>query len=264
MLATAKLCAVADTIADHTVKGRRMSHQFQPARQPNQPPPPAPSWPVAREPAQAQRSFMVKVYAHLLLAVAAFVGLEWFLFETGLAIDFTVFVGGTNWLLILAGFMVASWLAQRATASRSVGVQYAGLFGLVAAYALIFTPLLTSVMVQGEAGLIGMAAAITLVGFVALSGIAITTAVDFKFLRSLIMWGGVIALGLIVLGVFGVLQLGGWFSVAMIGLAGAAVLYDTQKIRQSMPVGREVGAAASLFGSVAMMFYYILMLLSRR
>jgi len=50
----------------------------------------------------------------------------------------------------------------------------------------------------------------------------------------------------------------------MIALAGGAVLYDTQRIHQQMPVGREVGAAASLFGSVAMMFYYVLRLLSNR
>lgn len=207
---------------------------------------------------------MARVYAHLVLAIVAFVAVEWWLFTSGLAETITAFVVGTSWLLILGGFMVASWLAQRATVARSRGAQYAGLFGLVIAYALIFTPMIYSVAAQGEAGLIGLAAAITLVGFVALSGIAITTAVDFSFMRSLIMWGGVLALGLIVLGVFGVLQLGGWFSIAMIGLAGGAVLYDTQRIHQRMPVGHEVGAAASLFGSVAMMFYYILRLLSRR
>ncbi len=241
-----------------------MSHQFQSAPSQGQSPPPAPVWPVAKESAHVQRTFMVKVYAHLFLAVTAFIGLEWFLFSTDLALRFTIMVQGTNWLLILGGFMLVSWMAQRATAARSVPTQYAGLFGLVAAYALIFTPLLASVVYGGQSELVWQAAGITLVSFVALSGIAVTTAVDFQFLRSLLVWGGFLALGLIVLGVFGVLELGAWFSVAMIGLAGAAVLYDTQKIRQYLPVGREVGAAASLFGSVAMIFYYVLRLLSRR
>lgn len=244
-----------------------MSHQFQPSSQPrsggSMPPPPA-TGPIARQSAHVQRSFMVKVYAHLVAAIVAFVAVEWWLFTSGIAETFTRFVIDTNWLLILGGFIIASWMAQRATVARSRGVQYAGLFGLVGAYALIFTPLIYSVAARGEAGLIGVAAAITLVGFVALSGIAITTAVDFSFMRSLIMWGGFLALGLIVLGVFGVLQLGTWFSVAMIALAGGAVLYDTQRIHQQMPVGHEVGAAASLFGSVAMMFYYVLRLLSNR
>lgn len=222
-----------------------------------------PTWAAARQSAAVQRSFMVRAYAHLLGAIAAFIALEWVLFDTGLAERFTQMVVDTNWLLVLGGFMIASWMAQRATAARSRGVQYAGLVGLVAAYALIFTPMIFFVIASGQSGLIGLAAAITIVGFVALSGIAITTAVDFSFMRSLLMWGGFVALGLIALGVFGVLELGTWFSVGMIALSGGAVLYDTQRIRR-LPPGHEVGAAASLFGSVAMIFYYVLRLLSRR
>lgn len=227
-------------------------------------PPPATAIPAAQMGATAQRAFMVRVYAHLLLAIAAFVGLEWFLFSSGIAETFLGLVQRTNWLLILGGFMVASWMAQRATASASRGVQYAGLFGLVAAYSLIFTPMLAIAATSAPDGTITLAAGITLLGFVALSGIAITTAVDFSFMRSLLMWGGFAALGLIALGVFGVLNLGAWFSVAMIALAGGAVLYDTQKIYHHMPANREVGAAASLFGSIALIFFYVLRLLSRR
>lgn len=226
-------------------------------------PRPATAVPVSRLDASAQRAFMARVYAHLLLAIGMLVGLEYLLFTSGIAEAFVGLVIDTNWLLVLGGFMVASWLAQRATWARSRGVQYAGLFGLVAAYALIFTPLLW-VAVATQPGAIGLAAVVTLVGFVALSGIAITTAVDFSFLRSLVMWGGLVALGLIVLGVVAGLELGTWFSVGMIALAGGAVLYDTQRIHQSLPSGREVGAAASLFGSVAMMFYYVLRLFLRR
>lgn len=226
-------------------------------------PPPATAIPAAQMGASAQRAFMVRVYGHLLMAIVAFVGLEVVLFSTGLAVLFLQVVQDTSWLLILGGFMVASWMAQRATASRSRGVQYAGLFGLVAAYSLIFTPMLAMAAIQAP-GTISLAAGITVVGFVALSGIAITTAVDFSFMRSLLMWGGVAAIGLIVLGVFGLINLGTWFSVAMIALAGGAVLYDTQKIYHHLPANREVGAAASLFGSIAMIFFYVLRLLSRR
>lgn len=227
-------------------------------------PPPAPAIPAAQMGASAQRAFMARVYGHLLLAIVAFVGLEWVLFTSGLAERFVAVTAGTNWLVILGGFMVASWIAQRASASTSVGVQYAGLVGLVAAYAVIFTPLLYGAMNQAPEGTIALAGGITVVGFVALSGIAITTATDFRFLRSLLIWGGVAALALIALAVFGVVNLGAWFSVAMIALAGAAVLHDTQKIYHNLPANREVAAAASLFGSIALMFYYVLSLLSRR
>lgn len=223
----------------------------------------SPATSVARQTAAIQRAFMVRTYGWLVTAILAFVGIETMLFQTGLNLTIFDFVAGTSWLLVLGGFMVASWMAQRATIARSRGVQVAGLVGLVAAYAFIFTPLITYATLSQGTGVLGTAAGITVAGFVALSGIAVTTAVDFSFLRSLLMWGGLLALGVIVLGVFSVLQLGAWFSVAMIGLAGAAVLYDTQRIRH-LPPGHEVGAAASLFGSIAMIFYYVLALLSRR
>ena len=51
----------------------------------------------------------------------------------------------------------------------------------------------------------------------------------------------------------------------MIGLAGAAILYDTSKIMTVFPVDRHVGAALQLFSSVALMFWYVLRLfMSRR
>jgi FtsH-binding integral membrane protein len=57
--------------------------------------------------------------------------------------------------------------------------------------------------------------------------------------------------------VFG-FHLGTWFSVAMVGLAGAAILYDTSNILHHYPDDRYVGAALELFASVALMFWYVL------
>ena len=53
-------------------------------------------------------------------------------------------------------------------------------------------------------------------------------------------------------------ELGTFFSVAMVGLAGAAILYDTSNIIRHYPEDRYVGAALQLFASVAMMFWYVL------
>src|SRR6202000_2743504 len=55
-------------------------------------------------------------------------------------------------------------------------------------------------------------------------------------------------------------QLGTWFSVAMIGFAGAAVLYDTSNIIHVYPEDRYVAAAMPLFASIALMFWYVLRL----
>src|SRR5258708_37300309 len=83
---------------------------------------------------------------------------------------------------------------------------------------------------------------------------------DCSFLRATLMWCGVVALLTMVGGaVFGS-QLGTWFSVAMIGFAGAAVLYDTSNIIQHYPEDRYVSAAMQLFASIALMFWYVLRL----
>ena len=55
-------------------------------------------------------------------------------------------------------------------------------------------------------------------------------------------------------------QLGTWFSVAMVGLAGAAILYDTSRVLRRYPEDRYVAAALQLFASVALMFWYVLQL----
>ena len=78
------------------------------------------------------------------------------------------------------------------------------------------------------------------------------------------VWGGILALVAIVSAVLFGFQLGTWFSVAMIGFAGAAVLYDTSNILQHYPEDRYVGAALQLFASIALMFWYVLRLFTSR
>ncbi len=83
---------------------------------------------------------------------------------------------------------------------------------------------------------------------------------DFSFLRGVLMWGGVVAMLAIVGGILFGFELGTWFSVAMIGFAGAAILYDTSNVLHHFPEDRYVGAALQLFASVALMFWYVLRL----
>jgi FtsH-binding integral membrane protein len=54
-----------------------------------------------------------------------------------------------------------------------------------------------------------------------------------------------------------------WFDIAMIGLAGTSILYDTSKIMYRYGKNRYVAAALDLFSSVALMFWYCLRLLRR-
>jgi hypothetical protein len=138
------------------------------------------------------------------------------------------------------------------------------LAGYVTAQAIIFVPLLW-LADKFAPGAITSAAAVTFAGFVGLSLVAFYTRKDFSFLRGVLMWGGIVALILIAAGAIFGFQLGTYFSVAMIALAGGAILYDTSNILHHYPEDRYVAAALELFASVALMFWYVLRLfLSRR
>ena len=101
-------------------------------------------------------------------------------------------------------------------------------------------------------------------GSVGLVATAMITRKDFSFLRGILVWGGILALVGIVASVLFGFQLGTWFSVAMIGFAGAAVLYDTSNIMNHYPQDRYVAAAMALFASIALMFWYVLRLFMSR
>jgi uncharacterized protein len=142
---------------------------------------------------------------------------------------------------------------------QSVATQYAALGGFVLAEAIIFVPLL--VIAENVApGAIPSAGLVTMLGFAGLTAVAFTTRKDFSFLGGLLRWGGIVALVAIVAGVIFGFELGTWFSVAMIGFAGAAILYDTSNVMHHFPEDRHVGAALQLFASVALMFWYVLRL----
>jgi FtsH-binding integral membrane protein len=227
--------------------------------------------PVIAHDAQTRATFMKRVYGHLLMGIAGFFIAQWFLFTSELAYSIAEFVLGTSWLLILGGFMIVSWIANwMGVRARTPGAQYGAYALLVVANALIFaTPLVLAreVAVQqrlGEFDIIQTAAYLSLFAFAALSVIAIRTGKDFSFLGSILRWLGVLALVAIVGAVIFGATLGTWFAVAMIGFAGAAILYDTQRVYRSYPPEMVVPAAMSLFASLALLFWYVLQLLMRR
>ena len=80
----------------------------------------------------------------------------------------------------------------------------------------------------------------------------------------MLVWIGILALVAIAGALLFGFELGTWFSVAMLGFAGAAVLYDTSNILHHYPQDRYVAASMQLFASIAMMFWYILRLFMSR
>jgi uncharacterized protein len=224
--------------------------------------------PVAVLDEVARGEFLVRVYQHLLAALLAFVAFEALLINLGAAESLydVVFDSGGRWLLLLGGFMVVSWLATNAAHDiLNPSRQYAGLFGLAAAEAVIFAPFLHYFFeVQGDGSTTVIAAAvITGVGFAGLSGVALVTRADLSYLRPILLWAGVCALVLIMGALLFGLDLGVWFSVAMIGLAGGSILYQTQTIIRRYPAEAYVGAAVQLFASVMLLFWYVLRLLGQ-
>ena len=213
----------------------------------------------------ARGTFIARTYAHLLGAIAAFTLIEVYLFKTGQAETIFNALTGVSWLWVLGGFVVVSWLASRVAHNvASKPLQYLALGIFVVAEAIIFVPLLYLANARAD-GVISSAATATIVGFIGLTCIVFATRKDFSFLRGLLCWGGVVALVLIVAGALFGFQLGTYFSVAMIALAGGAVLYDTSNVLHHYSEDRYVAAALELFASVALMFWYILRLfLSRR
>ena len=213
--------------------------------------------PVAELTAEDRSQFIWKCYAHVVGAVLAFAAISAYLYTTGISERIAAPMLG-NWLLVLGAFMLVGWGASH-TAHRvkSTGAQYAALAVFVFAEAIIFAPLLYVAELKAP-GTIDSAAGVTVLGSIGLIATAMITGKDFSFLRGLLVWGGILALVAIISAVIFGFQLGTWFMVAMIGFAGAAVLYDTSNILHHYPKHLYVAAALELFASIALMFWYVL------
>ncbi len=211
----------------------------------------------------ARAAFIVRTYQHLLGAIVAFAAVEVLIFNAGLAAPIARAFSG-RWLLVLGAFMIVSWFASRvAFSARTPAAQYAALGGFVVAEAVLFATPLYRATVRFE-GVIESAALVTLLGFGGLTAVAFVTRKDFSFLGGILRWGFIIALVLIVGGLVFGFHLGTFFSVAMVALAGGAILYDTSNVLRHFPEDRHVGAALQLFASVALMFWYVLRLFMAR
>lgn len=207
----------------------------------------------------ARAKFIVRTYNHLFGAIALFALIEIGLFATGLAPAIAMLLS-RSWWIVLGAFMLVGWMASRtAHSATSLPAQYAALGGFVFVEALIFTPLLVIAEMTAP-GALPSAALTTFVGFAALTGIAFVSKRDFSFLRTFLQWGAIVALLAIVASMIFGFTLGTFFGVAMVGFAGAAILYDTSNIIREYPTDRYVGAALQLFASVALMFWYVLRL----
>ena len=219
--------------------------------------------PVSELSVDDRSNFIWKCYAHVVGAILAFAAIEVYFFQSGIAAR----IAGpmmNNWWLVLGAFILAGWGATHvAHRVESKNAQYAAFAVFIFMEAIIFAPMLYIASIKAP-GVIDSAAGVTILGCVGLIATVMVTRKDFSFLRGLLTWAFFLALAAIVGAMIFGFELGTWFSVAMIGFAGAAVLYDTSNIMHHYPQDKYVAASMQLFASIAMMFWYILRLFMSR
>jgi FtsH-binding integral membrane protein len=213
--------------------------------------------------ADLRANFLRKTYLHLLTALLAFAGLSALVinvFDQQIGPFVGRVLSGYNFLFLLGGVMVVSYLADRwARSDTSKPLQYFGLSLYVLAEVILFIPLLY-IANRYAPGAITSAGILTGVVFGGLTLTVLLTKTDFSFLRSALAIGGFAAIGLVVCAIVMGFSLGVWFSVAMIVLAAGAILYQTSNVLHHYNPEQYVAASLALFASVTLMFWYVIQL----
>lgn len=211
-------------------------------------------------------TFYKKVYTHLAIAILGFILVETILINV-VPVEWIAFMLGGKlvWLFILGLFWLGSTLSNSLAFHPSKDKQYLGLAAYILLESIIFLPILYVLIVFSESSNVLMQAVLlTLFLFGGLTATVFLTNKDFSFLRTFITIGGFVSLGVIVCGAIFGFDLGLWFSTAMIIIAGAGILYQTQQIKDQFSADQYVGASLQLFASIMLLFWYVLRLLSRR
>jgi len=209
--------------------------------------------------------FFRKTYTHVALAILAFIGVEALLLNVIPSETIALMLSGQYvWLFILGLFWLGSFMADKFAFSPNRNTQYLGLGLYVLLQAIIFLPMIYMAIAYSGFGVINQAALVTLAMFGGLTAMVFLTNADFSFLRTAIVVGGFIALGLIVAGAIFGFNLGLWFSVGMVVIASASILYQTSQIRDQYNTTQYVGAALQIFGSIMILFWYVLRIFMSR
>ena len=218
--------------------------------------------------ADERSTFITRTYMHLAGAIALFAALEVVMLNTDIA-PTLLHMLSLQWggLIFFGLFIVVSMVASSwAVSAVSPATQYAGLGLYVLAESVIFAPLL--LIADGvDKSVIPSAAMTTAVLFGGLTATVFITRKDFSFLRSILVFGGFALMGVIIVAMFAGFHLGAFFLYAVIALACGYILYDTSNVLHHYRIGQHVAAALALFASVALLFYYLVMLfmsMSRR
>jgi hypothetical protein len=161
-------------------------------------------------------------------------------------------------VVFIGGSIAAQYMAR---SRASVGTQYAGLTLYVLLYTLLFVPILTIASLPkygGNPNLPIQAGIVTLAVFVGLTAAVFVSGKDFSFLGPVLWVCSLLALGVILAAVLFGFGLGLIFCALMVALFAGFIIYDTSNVIHRYGTDEHVAASMALFGSFAMLFYYIL------
>jgi FtsH-binding integral membrane protein len=219
---------------------------------------------VATAPPAVRAEFMRKVYFHIAGALALFLVLEGILQAMPFA-ERMVNTMNNVWLIVILGMTVVGWISSRWTLpGLPLSQQYLGLGLYTLGQAVIFMPIIAYIRFYQDDSVLVTGALITAGLVVGLSLIAIDPRTDFSMLRGALFIGFPVAFGLIIAAILFGFGLGTWFTLAMIGLASASILYQTDQIMKRSRTDAYVSAALGLFSSIMLLLWYVLRLLSAR
>lgn len=232
---------------------------------------------VALSPASARVAFIRRTYAHLAGAILVFTAVLWMIFNIVPARDLDAVMLQYiripfSQFILMAAFIGVGCLARWwAYSGASPAVQYAGLGAYILIEAVIFVPLLW-VLTRYAGGddptyaarMLTQAGILTLCLFGGLTSVVFITRKDFSFLGPILAIAGFLAFGMIILAMIFGFSLGLWFSFAMVALISGFILYDTSNVLHRFRTDMHVAASLELFASIAVLFYYILMILMSR
>lgn len=216
---------------------------------------------VAESSPEVRASFIRKTYAHLALAILAFIGLEAGLIFSGIGdvVVQTMLGGRWSWLIVLGAFIGVSSLANWwANSDTSKPMQYLGLGLYVVAFSIISLPMLYIATKVAGPSVIASAGILTFMLFLSLSLIVLLSRKDFSFLGPILAVAGFGALGFIVVSTIFGFSLGNIFSFVMVIFAAGSILYNTSNVLHVYRPNQHVAASLSLFASIALLFWYIL------
>ncbi len=175
---------------------------------------------------------------------------------------------GYNWFavigLLMVSGMAAQWLAKSNT---SRAVQLLGLGVEIGAWTFLMQPLLWVLFIKfkaaGAQAILAQGTVATLAIFTGLTATVFITKKDFSFLRGVVTVGMFAAMGIILASILFGFTLGLVFTGLLIALLSLKILYDTSQLMNYFPPSHYVAAALMLFGTVATLFWNIIIFLMK-